>query len=84
MGLLTEIFWCNIFIDINRDLVESYLIDFVYSDVNFVKPLLSRLRSREGLLLFPSTDYRRSYKALEYLINPSLKSYWHFLSRSSF
>ena len=83
-GLLTEIFWCNIFIDINRNLAESCLIDFVYFDVNFVKTLLSRLRSREGFLLVPSTDCCRSYKALEYLINPSLKSYWHFLSRSSF
>ena len=41
------------FIDIKRerDWAESYLIGFVYSDVNFVKPLLSRLRFHECILL---------------------------------
>ena len=52
--------------------------DFVYSDVSFVKPLLSRLRFYEGLLLIPSTDYCRSYKTLERY--PSVKSYWYIIS----
>ena len=34
-----------------RDWAESYLTGFVYSDVNFVKPLLSCLRFHECILL---------------------------------
>ena len=53
MGFLTGVFRWDMFIDIKRerDWAESYLIGFVYSDVNFVKPLLSRLRFHECILL---------------------------------
>ena len=68
-----------IFLSILTERFGGVMLDFVDSDVNFVKPLLSRLRSHGGLLLVPSTDYSRSYETLEYLTHPLLKSYWHIL-----
>ena len=66
MGLPLK-FSVAIFLSILTERFGGVMIDFVYSDVNFVKLLLSCLRSREGLLLVSSTDYCRSCKALEYL-----------------
>ena len=44
MGFLTATFCGNIFNSmLTESLVELWLNGFVYSDVNFVKPLLSRL-----------------------------------------
>ena len=73
MGLPLK-FSVAIFLSILTERFDEVMLDFVYTDVNFVKLLLSRLRSHEGLLLVSSTDYYRSCKALEYLTHPSLKS----------